>query len=288
MTNTLHYDFMVKKLREFFQGRGFVEVPAQSRVSIIAACKDPKTITQYKIGNVMYPLPQTGQMWLEYELLKNPHWKGVYCITTSYRDEPVIIQGRHHRVFPMFEFEAPGDFNALRRIERDLLFSLGLPMPSEISYTQACQRYESEFIEAEHEAMLCNELSPIVSLERFPIRTNPFWNMKQQEDGLCNKIDVLMYGMETIGSGERATNVEHMRDSFFDILEGQYSQLLFDKFSKERVLKELDEYLSHDFFPRFGAGIDLTRLENALHKANLFECNNIYPAISSGYSQSML
>ena len=30
-----------------------------------------------------------------------------------------------------------------------------------------------------------------------------------------------------------------------------------------RTQKELEEFLSHDFFPRFGAGIGLTRLSRA-------------------------
>ncbi len=288
MINTLHYDFMVKKLRIFFQERGFIEVPSQSRVSILAACEDPKTITQFSIGNVTYPLPQSGQITLEQELLKNPHWSGVYSITTSYRDEPIIIQGRHHRVFPMFEFATPGDITVLKRIEADLLYYLGLPMPSKISYTDACARYETDFVESEHEELLCSELSPIVSIEQFPTRTNPFWNIKQEGDS-SNKIDVLMFGMETICSAERSTNVEQMRDAFFEVHEGAYSQLLFNKHSKERVLKELEEYLSLNFFPRCSATIGLTRLENALQKSHLFECDNVYPAISlAHYSHPML
>jgi hypothetical protein len=34
-------------------------------------------------------------------------------------------------------------------------------------------------------------------------------------------------------------------------------------FGKDRVEKELEEFLSLDFFPRFGAGIGLTRLARA-------------------------
>ena len=38
---------------------------------------------------------------------------------------------------------------------------------------------------------------------------------------------------------------------------------LFELFGKERVEAELDEFLKFDFFPRFGAGIGLTRLARA-------------------------
>jgi hypothetical protein len=55
-----------------------------------------------------------------------------------------------------------------------------------------------------------------------------------------------------------------MRDMFYNISEGGYAKILFDKFGKERVVRELDEFLSYDFFPRFGGGIGMTRMINAL------------------------
>ena len=73
-----------------------------------------------------------------------------------------------------------------------------------------------------------------------------------------------MGGMDTIGSAERATDITQMRDQFYTISDGEYSELLFEKFGKQRVKQELDEFLSYDFFPRFGGGIGITRLMNAL------------------------
>jgi aspartyl/asparaginyl-tRNA synthetase len=56
------------KLRKFFIKKGFIEVPTQSRLSILAACEDPTTIAQFEYTKTKWPLPQTGQMWLEYDL----------------------------------------------------------------------------------------------------------------------------------------------------------------------------------------------------------------------------
>ncbi len=272
MNNTLHFNDMVKMLRSFFQDKkGFIEVPAQSRTSILAACEDPETITEYTLGNTRYPLPQTGQMWLESEILKHPQWPGVFCITTSYRDEPNPIEGRHQRIFPMFEFEAHGTFNDLKKLEAELLEHLGFDMPVSIDYTATAQSFETETIEAVHETALEKKYGACISLEKFPAVTNPFWNMKRGENGLYNKIDVLLHGMETIGSAERETDTELMREQFFTIKDGAYSQLLFTKFGKDRVLKELEEYFSLSMIPRFGAGIGLTRLARALELSNLFE-----------------
>ena len=81
---------------------------------------------------------------------------------------------------------------------------------------------------------------------------------------MYNKVDVILHGQETIGSAERSCNAEEMRSNFHSISDGEYAGLLFSKFTKERVMKELDEYLSLDFFPRFGAGIGMTRMARAM------------------------
>ena len=106
----------------------------------------------------------------------------------------------------------------------------------------------------------------------FPEFTSPFWNMSRNTDGKTSKkIDVILGGMETIGSAERSSNphemyenVEQMRDTFHTITDGAYANLLYDKFGKERVEAELEEFLAHDFFPRVGGGIGMTRMIAAL------------------------
>ena len=115
----------VKKLRAFFEGKGFIEVHTQSRTSILAACEDPTTISTYNYGGQVWPLPQTGQMWLEYELLKNPEAPGFFCLSTSFRNEPNPVPGRHDKIFPMFEFELKGGMDEMVKLERELCEFLG-------------------------------------------------------------------------------------------------------------------------------------------------------------------
>ena len=91
----------------------------------------------------------------------------------------------------------------------------------------------------------------------------------KKENKLANKCDVIMGGMETIGSAERGTDVDEMRNQFYTISEGGYAELLFDLFGKERVEAELDEFLSHDFMPRYGGGIGVTRMISAMKRARL-------------------
>lgn len=264
MKDTKTYNELVQKMRTFFQSKGFLEVPTQSRLSILAACENPHSITTFNYQGEVWPLPQTGQMWLEYELLKNPEWNGVYCISTSYRQEKDPIPGRHELIFPMFEFESKGTMKDMVKLESELLDYLGFDKPVEVNYDDVCEEYGGvPILENEHETKMWEEKGSVVSLQNFPYRTNPFWNMKESENRIFNKVDVILYGQETIGSAERSSNVEEMRNNFYTIENGKYSEKLFELFGKERVEKELEEFLSHDFFPRFGGGIGMTRLARA-------------------------
>jgi len=85
--HTSDYHHVVQLLRTFFLKKGFVEAYAQNRLSILAACEDPFNITSFSYSNDIWPLPQTNQMWLEHEILKNPTLDKLFCLTTSYRQE---------------------------------------------------------------------------------------------------------------------------------------------------------------------------------------------------------
>ena len=92
--------------------------------------------------------------------------------------------------------------------------------------------------------------------------------MSRNEGGATSKkIDVILGGMETIGSAERSCDVDMMRDTFHSITDGAYSKLLFELFGKERVEAELEEvFRSLTSFQRVGGGIGITRMIPALQK----------------------
>ena len=277
------------QMRSFFLERGFLEVHTQNRLSILAACEDPTTVTTYEYAEQIWPLPQTGQMWLEYELLTNPSIPGCFCVSTSYRQEENPISGRHELIFPMFEFEMPGTFDDLLQMENDLCKFLGFKCDHERArltddfpggnYLSMCGKYTASdnLLTAKHESDMYDEYGDVFFLTHFPYNTSPFWNMKKSPvkgstgDDVALKCDVIMGGMETIGSAERADDVDMMREQFHTISDGGYARLLYNLFGKERVLKELDEFLQHDFIPRFGGGIGVTRMISAMKKAELID-----------------
>jgi|SRR3989338_4080955 len=259
------YSDVAQKLRQFFLGRGFVEVHTQDRLSILAACEDPTTVATYQYEGNVWPLPQTGQMWLEYELLTKPELPGVFCMSTSFRNERNPIPGRHERIFPMFEFESRGTFEDLRKLEEALCEALGLGRKKSFkhfSYRELALKYKTRELTSMHETKMEEDYGRVVFIERFPEFSSPFWNMRRIGTS-ANKIDVIIDGMETIGSAERSSNVGEMRERFHSISGGGYAALLYKKFGKRRVIRELEEFLSLTFFPRCGGGIGMTRLMKA-------------------------
>ena len=249
--------------------RGFLEAHPQNRLSILAACEDPWTVASFDYAGSVWPLPQTGQMWLEHELLSDPSSKGFFCVSTSYRQEPNAIPGRHDIIFPMFEFEFPGNIEDLKAMEYELVDYLGFEKPTEKTYAEWQKHYgwgEHSDLTAEDEGKMYDEFTTALITD-FPEFTSPFWNMSRYDDkDASKKIDVILGGMETIGSAERSTDVDMMRDTFHTITKGEYSQLLFQLFGKDRVEAELEKFLEFDFFPRVGGGIGMTRMIAALDK----------------------
>ncbi len=254
------YSKTVDLLRSFFLSKNYLEVHTQNRLSILAACEDPETVAVYNYGGQVWPLPQTGQMWLEYELLSNPDSPGFFCVSTSYRAEPNPVPGRHETIFPMFEFEMKGDVHDLKVMEIELCEYLNLPKLNIKTYDQWADQYKVRELDHGHEAAIGTGM-----ITDFPEWTSPFWNMARNGDGTSRKIDVILGGMETIGSAERSTDKDQMRDTFHTISDGGYAALLYRKFGKERVEAELDEFLNFDFFPRSGGGIGMQRLMSALN-----------------------
>ena len=134
----------------------------------------------------------------------------------------------------------------------------------QVNYDDVCEEYGGvPILEDEHESRMLNEKGPVVSLQHFPRRTNPFWNMKHKDGEIFNKVDVILYGQETIGSAERSCDVDKMREMFYTIEDGGYCGKLFELFGKDRVEAELEQFLSFNFFPRFGGGIGMTRMARA-------------------------
>ena len=272
IVDTYEYDYVVSKLRSFFKQKGFLEAYPQNRLSILAACNDPLNVAIFNYDGYVWPLPQTGQMWLEYELLKNPNESGYFCQSTSYRHEPHPIPGRDDLIFPLFEFEMHGGMEHLITMEKELLKHLGYSEDKFIrgKYLDVAKHYGTGELEHIHEQALNDEFSKSYFLTDFPECTSTFWNTRRDpETKLSNKVDVILSGQETISSAEREVDIPVMLRRFNTLSDGGYKDKLYDLFGSERTNQELDDYLNFAFFKRSGGGIGVTRLIRSMRMEGL-------------------
>lgn len=265
------FSSLSRKIHNFFWKKNFTEAYYQNHLDVLTACENPKSIGEFKHYNETFPLRQTNQMGLEYAILEDP--KDYYCFTTSYRLEPEINKGRHNTIFPMVEFEIQkGTLEELIDFEREFIRGLGYTGKFlEIDYEDALEKFQVDEITDVEEDLLCKNYAPVIFLKKFPENTDPFFNMQRDEKGLSAKVDVLMLGkntygeirgMETIGSAVRSCDVEQMKESFRTSVNGEYAKTLYEKFGKDRVHNELDEYFKMKMIPRSGGGMGFTRLLN--------------------------
>jgi aspartyl/asparaginyl-tRNA synthetase len=170
----------------------------------------------------------------------------------------------------MFEFESHGNIGDLFQFEIDLLTYLGFKKDyHSYSYKHFANHYDMKELTSIEENKMETDYGSVVFINQFPEYTNPFWNMSRNITGTANKIDVILNGQETIGSAERSCDKEMMRETFFTIESGKYAEKLFNTFGYDRVLSELNEFLRHDFIPRWGGGIGITRLIRSMKLNNL-------------------
>ena len=150
-------------------------------------------------------------------------------LITPSLQEPNAIPGRHDIIFPMFEFEFPGTIDDLKVMEYELVEYLGFKKPEEKTYSKWQEYFslkQDQELIAEHEAKMYNDFSTAMITD-FPEMTSPFWNMSRYPgETESKKIDVILGGMETIGSAERSTDIDMMRDTFHTITNGEYLSLI--------------------------------------------------------------
>ena len=269
----------VQALRMFFLGQNFLEVPTQHlmrpHLGNLAACENPGSIVSVPFLGKNRALPQTGQMWLEDFLLRNPDkYRGIFCVSYSYRNEQHPQKGRHNLVFPMFEFEMHGTHEELRALLSRLIVFLGIAATDKVhhaDYEETALRYGVNEIEDPQERRLQKEFGHAVLLSMFPEHTSPFWNMRRTADK-AEKTDCLLYGIETIGSAERSGDPADMWNRFHSISGGAYAAKLFELFGEKEILTELRYFLDAESYPqghvvRSGGGIGMTRMIRALKLA---------------------
>lgn len=274
-----NYDYFVRRALQWGWRRHDLLLMDASRPSIVAACEDYKNITEYTIAGKRFPLPQTSQMHMEWNVMSDgvdSDIPGYMHVTTSYRDEGRPVPMRHASVFKMFEFEkraAPGADCAgamaeLNRTVRGFLNNFGVrdDMIDEVTYEDACNRLGVRAIGDREETLLtmAREDRPVVMLTYFPERSDPYWNMARLPDfpDIAYKIDTLGAGLEMIGAAVRGVDAMAMRARFNAVSGGKVAQRLYaiDQGKAEEELAETLRMVHENPVMRYGGGMGIWRV----------------------------
>ena len=279
------FTLLTRRLRSFFEKKGFLEVHTQDRLSLLTTCDEPSTISLHSCQGQAWPLPQTGQIWLERELLGRPGGApGYFSISTSYRNAYDPVPGCDDQVFPVFEFEFRGGFEALVALEKELLAFLGFGAKerhAEVDYVRAALDSGQTRLDHVREALLGEEHGTVVLLKDFPVSATTLWNvalgprscfrgaLRPKAVPVAKKADVLLWGIKVIEGAQRADCPRKARKQFYALGARGHSRALFSHFTRARVQRELEEFLSLSFFERSGGTVRLARLADAMIKSGL-------------------
>lgn len=285
IVQSLDFTDITKKLRKFFDKKGWVEVHSQDILRLLSVCEETNTVSNLNYDGMIWPLPQTAQICLEHELSKHPDWKGVFCLSTSFKN--TYYRENVNKILPMFEFIVRGDMNQLIDLEAELLEYLGfgeIHKYMHTKYNNLTEKYNTDKLNNEHSQLICNDFGSIVFLEDYPNNITTFWNTKLSENKLTSKkVNVIIDGLEVIHSAEMSINKEEMRDQFYKMNNRNYSNSLFANYGKERVEQELEEYLNLDFSTRAGGYIDINKFIDTMKLNNL-----LYKPLQSDIRQKIL
>ena len=160
----------VRSMRSFFRKKGFVKFILKMPLVFLLV----KTLRLYLNITIKerYGLyHRLVKMWLEDVLLNDPDIKGCFTVSTSYRNEPNPVPGRHDLIFPMFEFETKGGQQEMIKLEKELLEHIGFdkmggtvanPDYPEEDYCDMMVKYGARDLEHEHEQQMEKDYGPVL------------------------------------------------------------------------------------------------------------------------------
>lgn len=254
----------VKNIVDGMRDFGNVDDPEKKyRLERLAELGDPFAVNVLKDINILYvPNP-----------MEIP--RGYYCMNTSTRNESRAGDGRREFRFPITECEfavetEESGLEELAQFLERMIVHLGFEKPARRYYTEECKIRGVKKLDDIDEADICNQAqNSVVLLMKFDEESDPYFNMRKNADGTFDKIDVLIDGVETVGSAVRSCNKDEMLDMLKKQDKGKYLTTMYKYFGEETIKNEVNDYFSYKFIPRCGLGIGTSRLIKALERHNL-------------------
>ena len=138
------------------------------------------------------------------------------------------------------------------------------------NYVALTKMFGVEKLENEHLNALSKKFGTVFFVKNTPLQHNLEWNSKYNRDSKISKNGfVILDGIKCIVSGENSCSSIEMRELFHNLDNGKFKDLLYDKYTKQVIDAELNDYLKQNFFPRYTGSIEVESLVNVLDNNNL-------------------
>lgn len=248
----------------------------------LAACENHKAIASTVFGNRIAALPQTAQMLLETYLLLFDDVNSIYTQSISYRDEEIVKDSRHLRLFSMLEIEQRGGFDKLKmflELFSEYFFGKSIKFVSYFEALELVGKKLNDTLSEADETVIVGEYDCPVGLYYFPESSNPYFNMsrttftyKGKDYRVAEKIDLLVKdregrALEVGGFAKRSSDILDIINNFETLMDGAYKNTLYAIAGKSAINKEFDQYLTilqaaiyRNMAERWGGGIGILRL----------------------------
>ena len=82
--NPFTYNYVANAIRFFFLGNDYIESYEQNKLSNLNSCNNIFNACLYDMFNFCYSLPQSNELWMDYQILNNSNQTGFFCYSTVY------------------------------------------------------------------------------------------------------------------------------------------------------------------------------------------------------------
>jgi hypothetical protein len=267
--NPFFFHYVTNATRFFFLENGFIETYEQSNLSVINSCKHLNSCCLFDMYKFCHSLPQSNEIWLDYEITKYNNQTGFFCISTHYTNDSLGIK---NSIIPCLEFSIKGGMFELEKMLRSLLTSLGYKNKCKfntIMYKNILSTYNVTNITPSVYNKIAETDNGVIFIKNYTFNEDTFWN-DFQENEIYNKITILLDGKETITATQKSKSSEFMRNNFKN--RSDFNKLC-EIFGEYRVLGELEGYLELPFSDRCTGKINLINLIGSMHKESLIPDN---------------
>jgi hypothetical protein len=265
--NPFTYSYVANAIRFFFLDNDYIESYEQNKLSNLNSCNDIFNACLYDMFNFCYSLPQSNELWLDYQIMKYHNEKGFFSYSTVYTND---IHGINNNIEQIVDFSLCGGMYELEKIVRNLLDTIGLKNIFNFKtyeYTNLLKELNiNELKEIDYDKILCDEKT-IFFIKNFQKNENIKWNdFYDTNNKYYNKIIIVCCGKVLISCGQKSESVDQMREKY---LNKKDFKKKCEFFHEERVIDELNSYLDMPFKKRCTGSIHLKNLMNLLISEDL-------------------